>query len=288
MQNNDIISLVKSTTVAIGLIKKGTIIPAVIAGTGFVVDKEGYVMTATHVFERCKEYQKNYAAIKQETQFAMFRTLHKSDLSFDVGVFEKTIDIKFQENVEGLIGPNKIDISIGKLLVNPGDLDVLPIIKSDKMSVSDKVIMCGYPRGKHSLDVKGEISGYRFSPLLQTGIISGFMPYDNAPLPYGIQTDIVSMGGSSGSPIVNVDDGNVVGIAQAVIPTPIEVEIKDEKTNETKTVYGSARMGLVYGTSNHVFHSMVNGVKRIRRGESPKFEADITGLKPPQITYLKL
>ena len=37
---------------------------------------------------------------------------------------------------------------------------------------------------------------------IQSGRIAGLMPHDESPKPWGIQTDIVAVGGSGGSPIL--------------------------------------------------------------------------------------
>lgn len=48
------------------------------------------------------------------------------------------------------------------------------------------------------------------NPIIQFGHIVGLMPYDESSAPWGIQTDIVAVGGSSGSPIVDPNNGEVI------------------------------------------------------------------------------
>lgn len=88
--------------------------------------------------------------------------------------------------------------------------------------------------------------GLRFSPIIQVGRIAGFMPTDTAAIPYGLQTDIIGTGGSSGSPIVDTS----VGIAQQVIQAGVVVNSSPKKT------FVEVNMGLVYGLSNHVLHGI--------------------------------
>ena len=53
--------------------------------------------------------------------------------------------------------------------------------------------MSGYPSGEQSLTVDKEY-GIRFTPIIQFGHITGFMPIDDIRVPWGIQTDIIGAG----------------------------------------------------------------------------------------------
>jgi hypothetical protein len=106
-----------------------------------------------------------------------------------------------------------------------------------------------------SIKDESKISSTRFSPVLQFGRISGLMPLDVSPDPYGIQTDIIGTGGSSGSPIVDKLDGKVIGIAQRVLPSNT-ITIIDQKE-----IYGTAKIGLVYGITNHVIYDLPKKTK---------------------------
>jgi hypothetical protein len=41
----------------------------------------------------------------------------------------------------------------------------------------------------------GDGEGIRLSPIIQSGRIAGLMPHDESPKPWGIQTDIIAVGG---------------------------------------------------------------------------------------------
>ena len=66
--------------------------------------------------------------------------------------------------------------------------------------------------------------------------------------PWGIQTDIVAIGGSSGSPIIDPNDGEVIGMAQQVISTMTTVYKEGMPSNLYKLtkgpLYGVAPLGL--------------------------------------------
>lgn len=73
------------------------------------------------------------------------------------------------------------------------------------------------------------------------------LPFDDAKSPFGIQTDIIGVGGSSGSPIINPNNGKIIGIAQQVIPADVEVKIQNYELNKELHGFGMAKIGQVYG-----------------------------------------
>jgi hypothetical protein len=99
------------------------------------------------------------------------------------------------------------------------------------------------------------------------------MPTDISEGPYGIQTDIVGTGGSSGSPIVYPGDGEVVGIAQQVFTSDIEFDVEDQYPNEpnklVKTRHGKANIGLVYGIPIQMFPQLPVDVKKAVEEDVP-------------------
>ena len=106
-------------------------------------------------------------------------------------------------------------------------------------------------------------TGYRFSPVMQFGHIAALMPSDES-LPYGIQTDIPSTGGSSGSPIVSIETGEVVGLAQNIILTyaAVNVPVKAQKrVRMPDRLDGFAHIGIVYGDSFHRLADIPNLTK---------------------------
>lgn len=84
---------------------------------------------------------------------------------------------------------------------------------------------------------------------------------DDVQKPWGVQTDIVGTGGSSGSAIIDLIDNSVVGIAQNVFTAGIKGYAQGIRTtNETSKeveIIGKAIMGLVYGTSFHLFYDIL-------------------------------
>jgi len=88
-----------------------------------------------------------------------------------------------------------------------------------------------------------------------------------------IQTDIVGTGGSSGSPIIDLEECKVIGIAQQVI-------LGGVNTND-KSIYGTARVGLVYGVTNHLLYGLTENVSGfLEKGEKMQIKVNTTHFGP--------
>lgn len=276
---------IKSTIVALGLVDKGEIEPKQILGTGFFVSKTGYVMSAAHVLKRCVKFLELYERRKEKTELAAFH------LDPKISMFEfNTIPIgqaqfsNLSDQGIGYTGPQDLDLGIAvPATVKRDDFPYLEIKPSAfKPALASEIAICGYPKGAHTMNLGNTVVGVRVSPVVQYGRISGFMLYDDAELPYGVQTDIVGTSGSSGSPIVDISDGKVVGIAQEVIPTEVEAEklvseVSAEKITDPSKYVGMARIGLVYGVTNQVLFGMPERAMFCIANKIPmKFEFRIT------------
>ena len=142
----------------------------------------------------------------------------------------------------------QFNISIGRIEGVYGNLPHLKFKEPKKLEVFDEILICGYPGGPLSFNVRNLDSGFKTSPIIQKGMISSLMPTDNTKNPVGIQTDIIATGGSSGSPIVRIEDGEVIGIVQQIIPSPVF------KNGE---FMGGAKIGLLWGISNYLIQPFV-------------------------------
>lgn len=277
--NRDQIRRIKEATVAIGLIDApGNIIS--INGSGFIVDdKFGIILTAKHVLQEMKiSYEFIKRVHKLETYGGVVRTIHTpKDLNLDTGKIAKYEIIKEISSGKNFPLIN-MDLAAVKLEEKFPDFHALEIRSPHQFNLLDEIAMCGYPRGEHTLDIKGERIGVRYSPILQMGRIGGLLPMDAAEKPYGIQTDIIGVGGSSGSPILDPNDGSIIGIAQKVIPASVTVDVTDYKDINMKG-FGDAKIGQTYGITNHILHPMVEGIrKHFETGKDIDAKIDVTGL----------
>ena len=259
-----LIQKIKSAVVGIGLIDikkdpgKGDF--EIIAGSGFIIDKVGVFITATHVIANLLSKRKEFAEGGKQTQLSLFHFKEETGhlfcriMPFEEPGYITGTHIKSKEKYD-------LDIAVGKVFDSIGNLPYLEIANKPTLNIFDEIFVCGYPGGKTTLNLKiGSLEG-RTAPLIQYGRISGFIPTDNAEKPYGIQTDIIGTGGSSGSPIIEVKTGRVVGISQNVIGGNVF-----RKTEKGYSSFGITNVGMIYGVSSHALSEVSSIVDALKKG----------------------
>jgi len=83
------------------------------------------------------------------------------------------------------------------------------------VKVGMPIATLGYPMGSIPLSVlAGRLN--QLTPFIRQGIVSSVFPFPGAR-PHGFTIDIIQQGGSSGSPILNPENGNVIGMMSAGI-----------------------------------------------------------------------
>jgi Trypsin-like peptidase domain len=278
MVKADLLKLVKASTVAIGLVNKDT--KAVIStfGTGFFIGGK-YIISSAHVFSQCLNYNSQYKEKNNGLEglysaFSITKRGHQLDL--DTYRINEAIRLPPLKEVAGFTGSIDLDIGLGKL--DRSSDSYLPIKEPGQLELYHDIAMCGYPSGRLSLILyrNGDGVGMPMNPIIQFGHIVGLMPYDESSAPWGIQTDIVAVGGSSGSPIIDPNNGDVIGMAQQVISTMTTVYKEGMPSNLYKLtkgpLYGVAPLGLAYGVSNMVLSLLPNVSKNyFERGRPPDF-----------------
>ncbi len=148
-------------------------------GSGFIIDKEGYILTNNHVIDGADEI----VVLIEEGSNG-----------------EKEYDAK-------LIGTDsKTDIALIKLILKEGGRTSFPALtlgNSDNLEVGEWVVAIGNPFGLSHTVTVGVVSAK------ERNIGSG--PYDEF-----IQTDASINPGNSGGPLMNIK-GDVIGINTAII-----------------------------------------------------------------------
>ena len=259
MINSDVFGAVKAATVAIGLTNKDTGDILGSFGTGFFIGGK-YIVSSAHVFSQCIRYNTYYKEKgKVEGDYTAFTvTLGVEHSQSNTYNLERAIRLPALKEAAGFTGSLDLDLGIGKL--DHGSDNFLHIGKPSPLNLYEEIAMCGYPSGRISLILyknnHEDATGIRLSPVIQFGRIAGLFPTDDNPNPWGIQTDIIAMGGSSGSPIVNPNSGELLGMAQDVIATMTTVDkygMPPSLYELTKgPLYGIAPIGLAYGVSNQI------------------------------------
>ncbi len=160
------------------------------AGSGFVVDKEGRLMTNYHVVEGA--LQQHSAKLKESATLTVSFSGSTDKLPVKVVGVNPSYDLALLELVD------KNDL--------PKGVEPISIADSDALEVGQKVIAIGNPFGLESSVTTGIISavGRDFTSVGQF----------NFPV---IQTDAAINPGNSGGPLLD-SKGNLVGINTAIVP----------------------------------------------------------------------
>ena len=147
-------------------------------GSGFVIDKEGHILTNYHVIESADEIVVMLEDNGKEKEYTA--TLIGSD--------------------------SKTDIALIKVNREPGDTTEFPFLElgsSEHLEVGEWVVAIGNPFGLSHTVTVGVVSAL--------GRSIGAGPYDEF-----IQTDASINPGNSGGPLINIE-GQVIGINTAII-----------------------------------------------------------------------
>jgi 2-alkenal reductase len=149
-------------------------------GTGFVIDKEGHIVTNNHVVEGGKEFEVDFA-----TGLKVRAELLGTDPTSDLAVLQVN--------------------------VHPDQLSVLPLGDSDQVQVGQRVIAIGNPFGLSGTMTVGIVSG--LGRTLSSDVTAPGGGSFSAP--DIIQTDAAINPGNSGGPLVNLN-GEVIGVNKAI------------------------------------------------------------------------
>jgi S1-C subfamily serine protease len=184
-----------------------------ILGTGFLIDSNGMVATNRHVIAAFKQAARradtdefSIAAIGfyPDNQGSWQMLVHELFDWYAIGKFESSGEWFGDENPD-----------IGFVQLNVTEMPYLSLATEDyAIRVGMNVATVGYPMGTIPLTAMGKLS--QASPFIRQGIVSSVFPYP-IPQPQGFTIDIMQQGGSSGSPILDPETGNVIGLMKASV-----------------------------------------------------------------------
>jgi len=175
----------KACRVGIGIIPINGFKPLAVLGSGFFVNSQGFVMTAAHVFESCKYVYEEFARNHVKTFVGAIQVNLETN-AFDINVLPLNIIKTSKTEVKSVLGIENIDIGIGIPKDYSKTVPFLEIKNPSSSNLYHEIIMSGYPGGDKSLNIN-ENDGMRLSPITQFGRITGFMPTDNTPIPWGFK-----------------------------------------------------------------------------------------------------
>jgi 2-alkenal reductase len=149
-------------------------------GSGFVIDKEGHIVTNYHVVENAGEMEVHF-----QNGLKVYGQVIGEDLDSDIAIIQVDVD--------------------------PDQLVPIPLGDSDQVRVGQTVVAIGNPYGLSGTMTVGIVSalGRTLESIRQTASGAFFSAGDL------IQTDATINPGNSGGPLLNLN-GEVIGINRAI------------------------------------------------------------------------
>lgn len=198
------------------LARQQPIFPEII-GTGFIVDTRGIAVTNMHVVEALQKLPPHpeTGATSAIAIISPGPETTEEGIAFPVLFAEVkaySLISSFSSNGR-YYGEAVPDLAFVQLKVR--DVPAVSLVtEPNAIRAGVPVATAGFPMGTDPLVVYGSIN--QLTPFLRQGIISSVYPYP-CPNPHGFTTDIVSQGGSSGSPVFRLDSGEVLGMVHAAV-----------------------------------------------------------------------
>jgi len=183
-----------------------------IVGTGFIAREDGLIFTCDHVINAIEKLPRKKGASKDEWPAAILIFHNVPDIGMAIIPMEikGVIQTALFEPKEYYYGKDIPDIGVIK--VNFTGLPKIELKSEISLNEGDIVAVSGFPMGENVLIAPGWL--HQISPTLQTGIVSAILPVP-CKSPHSILVDIMCKGGSSGSPIFDIESGEVLGMVYA-------------------------------------------------------------------------
>lgn len=206
---------IKPSVVAIvAKISKNPDFPDII-GTGFVVREEGLILTNNHVIDAIPRLPKLKDAKEDDwpAKVIIFNNLE------GVGMQHVMMDVKgaFKVSIDPLPTYGGRNLDVGFLRVAVKDLPAVEVEESPIYEEGQEIAIAGFPMGTELLRAPGNL--HQINMTLKRGVIGAILPFP-CQNPHALLLDLLTQGGSSGSPVFNTENGKVIGVLYGGIEEP--------------------------------------------------------------------
>jgi S1-C subfamily serine protease len=259
-------SLKPSVVAIASRLSKNPELPDII-GTGFIARADGIIFTNNHVIQAIKKLSRLKSMGPEDWPIVVLYfhwVPDKGMMIIDLEV-KRVGGLKREKPVEGYnYGPDIPDL--GFIHVHIKDLPALKIAEKLDLNEGEEVMLAGFPMGTDTLRAPGWL--HQLTPTLQSGIISAILPFpcDN---PHAMLLNIMTQGGSSGSPVFNPSTGEVIGIEYAGIVEPKTLSGKSGifvfEDNTSLTFAIPAKIV-------HEIYQKINEVEEFKNADVSKFD----------------
>ena len=177
-----------------------------IKGTGFIITNDGKFITCAHVFNQLKPQERELLSVKVSGE------------SDDLGLTRyESYKIEFIDK------DDENDVALFKIISDRKDfVPIKNFGNSEKLQEGEEVLFIGYPLALELL-----VLGFGITMTTNKCIISAIKRRGNDGSLHFFMIDTHTNNGSSGSPLFNVETGEVIGIVSGKISAKIKMQ--DEK-----------------------------------------------------------
>lgn len=238
-----------------------------IIGTGFIAREDGVIFTNDHVIKVIKKLPRLKSMLPEEWSAIVlyFYWLPSEGMAIVPMEIDGVGTLRRDEPVKGYnYGPDIPDLGIIRVKVK--SLPYLKIAKKFSLNEGDNIFISGFPMGTDALRAPGWL--HQVSPTLQSGIVGSILPFP-CDEPHAVLIDIMSLGGSSGSPVISPVNGEVLGIVYAGL-------IQTKKSiNENGGIIYQNNTSLTYAIPSNIItgiYDKIDKIRNIQKIDTSKFD----------------
>lgn len=182
-----------------------------IIGTGFIIDECGLILTNQHVIEAIPKCPRPPGKSDRDAVYPVMFLQKDNEMKTVSLEILCSFEIDSYIPLDTFFDRRPPDIAI----VGVG-LRGLPScqLRNSLGGIEEgmDIATAGFPMGHMGLISSHDGMLQQLSPILQRGIIAAVQPFP-APDPISFTISVLLQGGASGSPVFNVDTGEVIGVA---------------------------------------------------------------------------